>query len=170
MEYKTVYSKRKTVALHICPDGSVEVRCPRGVPRDFIDRFVNSHREWIELKQASRIKKQHAINDLDTEKLRAAAKLYIPERTEYFAKIMGVKHNGIKITSAKTRFGSCSAKNSLCFSLYLMSYPKEAIDYVIVHELSHVKEKNHSPAFYKVVASVMPDYKQRKALLKNGVL
>ena len=83
---------------------------------------------------------------------------------------MGVRYTGLKITAAKTRFGSCNSKNSICFSLYLMSYPENAIDYVIVHELAHIKEKNHSSAFYKVVESVLPDYKDRRKLLKNGVL
>ena len=85
----------------------------------------------------------------------------------HYAAIMGVVPTGIKITSAKTRFGSCSSKNSLCFSLYLMAYPDRAIDYVVVHELAHIRQKNHSPAFYAEVAKVMPDYKERVKLLKQ---
>ena len=79
---------------------------------------------------------------------------------------MGVSPAGLKITGARRRFGSCSGKNSLCFSLYLMRYPMEAIEYVVVHELAHILEKNHGPAFHAVVAEEMPDYKVRAALLK----
>ena len=85
----------------------------------------------------------------------------------HYAEWMGVTPTGVKITGAKTRFGSCSAKNSLCFSLYLMAYPDAAVDYVVVHELAHIRHKNHSPAFYAEVARVMPDYRERRKLLKG---
>ena len=80
---------------------------------------------------------------------------------------MGLTPTSVKITSAKTRFGSCSSKNALCFSLYLCLYPSEAIDYVVVHELAHIKHKNHSREFYDFVASVMPDYKEREKIVKG---
>ena len=103
------------------------------------------------------------------EKLRALAKEYIPKRVEYYSKVMGVTPAAVKINSAKTRFGSCSAKNSLNFSLYLMLYDKAAIDYVVVHELCHITVKNHSAEFYRLVEKYMPDYKLRKKLLKDGI-
>ena len=73
---------------------------------------------------------------------------------------------GITITGARKRFGSCSGKNRLSFSWRLMDYPPAAIDYVVVHELAHIRHHNHSPAFYELVASVLPDYKKRQALLR----
>ena len=85
----------------------------------------------------------------------------------HFAAILGVQPAGIRITSAKKRFGSCSGTDHLCFSWRLMLYPNEAVDYVVVHELAHIREKNHSPAFYNVVAAVLPDYKRRAALLRD---
>ena len=80
---------------------------------------------------------------------------------------LGVTPTGIKITSAKKRFGSCNGKNSICFSLYLMQYPQAAIDYVVVHELCHIRHHDHSPAFYRLVESVLPDYKERERLLRR---
>ena len=74
---------------------------------------------------------------------------------------------GIKITSARTRFGSCSGKNSICFSWRLMLYPPEAIDYVIVHELAHIRHHDHSPAFYALIEQYLPDWKARMKLLKS---
>ena len=79
---------------------------------------------------------------------------------------MGLKYNSVRINGAKTRFGSCSAKKNISYSYRLMAYPEEAIDYVVVHELAHLVEMNHSPRFYNVIARVLPDYKARKRLLK----
>ena len=73
---------------------------------------------------------------------------------------------GVKITTAQKRYGSCSGKNSLCFSCFLMRQPEAAIDLVVVHELCHIREKNHGPAFYALLARYLPDYKERKKLLK----
>ena len=80
---------------------------------------------------------------------------------------MGLKPTSVKITSAKGRFGSCSAKNGLCFSWRLMAYPERAVRYVVVHELAHIAHHNHSPAFYALVEKYMPDYKERQKLLKE---
>ena len=80
---------------------------------------------------------------------------------------MGVQPTGVKITAARTRFGSCSTKNSLCFSLRLMRYPDECVDYVVVHELAHIRHKNHSRAFYQEVARYLPDYAAREAKLRG---
>lgn len=101
------------------------------------------------------------------EALRRRAKAELPPRVAYYSQILGVTPTGIKITSAKKRFGSCNGKNSICFSLYLMQYPQAAIDYVVVHELCHIRHHDHSPAFYRLVESVLPDYKERERLLRR---
>ena len=80
---------------------------------------------------------------------------------------MQLTPSAVKINSAKTRFGSCSAKNSLNFSCRVMIYPPEIIDYVIVHELAHIKHHNHSRAFYALIAEFSPDYKERILFLKE---
>lgn len=170
MEYTLIYEKRKTVSLKVASDLSVVVKAPRGLSRAEIDRFVSAHKLWIEKAKARQEKRTEAENALTNERiaeLRACAAEIIPKRVAFYAKVMGVQPTGIKITSAKTRFGSCSGKNSLCFSWRLMLYPPEAVDYVVVHELAHIREKNHSPAFYAVVAAVLPDYKAREQLLKT---
>ena len=79
---------------------------------------------------------------------------------------MGLKYGRITITSAQKRFGSCNSNGNICFSYRLMLYPESAREYVIVHELAHLKEMNHSKAFYAIIASVLPDYKHRRKLLK----
>ena len=95
------------------------------------------------------------------------AKEILPPKVAHYAALLGVQPAGITVTSARTRFGSCSAKNSLSFSWRLMDYPEEAIDYVVVHELAHIRHHDHSRAFYDLIASVMPDHAKRRALLRK---
>jgi predicted metal-dependent hydrolase len=103
----------------------------------------------------------------EIESLRRRAKEILPKKVEYYSKLTGLSCTGVKITSAKTRFGSCNGKNSICFSYHLMRYPEEAIDYVVLHELAHTKHHDHSWRFWLLVGLYMPDYKQRRALLKG---
>jgi predicted metal-dependent hydrolase len=94
------------------------------------------------------------------------AKKYIYQKVGYFSKKMNVSPTGIRITSAKTRWGSCSGKNSVNFSWKIIMAEKETIDYVVVHELAHIKQHNHSPKFWKIVEDIIPDYKKQKEKLK----
>ena len=91
----------------------------------------------------------------------------LPGKVERFGRIMGVSPIGITITGAEKRFGSCSAKNRICFSWRLMAYPEEAIDYVVVHELAHIRHKDHSKRFYAFVEEVLPDWRERRRLLRE---
>ena len=86
---------------------------------------------------------------------------------QHYAKLMTLYPTGLKITSARTRFGSCSGKNSICFSWRLMDYPESAIDYVVVHELAHIAHKNHGPQFWALVERYLPDYRARRAMLRE---
>ncbi len=163
-----VYSKRKTICLQVKQDGKVRVLAPVGTSFDNIKNFVSKHRKWLDktLQRVAERAEKYDLEKSEIEKLRFIAKQYIPERVQYYSNVMNLYPTNIKITSAKTRFGSCNSKNTVCFSLFLMKYPKDAIDYVVVHELAHIKEKNHSARFYSIIESVMPDYKQRIKLLK----
>lgn len=170
MDYTLIRSSRRTMALEITRDGRLLVRAPQRAPQAVIDRFVASHTDWIAAnleKQRQRAQANPPLTEDEIAALRQKARDILPGRVAHYAGRMGVTPTGVKITGAKTRFGSCSAKNSLCFSLYLMAYPDAAIDYVVVHELAHIRHKNHSPAFYAEVAKVMPDYRERRKLLKG---
>lgn len=101
------------------------------------------------------------------ELLVAVAKRYIPERVAYWADIIGVTYGRISIRQQKTRWGSCSGEGNLNFNCLLMQMPKEIIDYVIVHELCHRKQMNHSKLFWAEVAKILPDYKERRKALKE---
>ncbi len=169
MDYELIRSKRKTMELSIDEDLKVIVRAPERLSQKKIDQFVEDHRAWIEKhqKQKEEWLKAHKVTPEKEEQWRKEAREYLPLRTAYYAGLMGLKPTGVKITSAKKRFGSCNSKNSICYSWRLMQYPSEAIDYVIVHELSHIVHKNHGREFYGLIARYLPDYKEREKLLKR---
>ena len=95
------------------------------------------------------------------------AKRTIVAKVDVFEKKMSVKPTNIKINSAKTRWGSCSAKKSINFSWRLIMADDDVIDYVVVHELAHIIELNHSARFWAVVENVLPDYRNQRAKLKK---
>lgn len=170
MDYEIIRSRRRTVALEVTREGKVLVRAPQRMTREEIDRFVTSHAGWLERAKARVAARQAAhppLTEGEIAALRQRAREVLPGKVAHYAAMMGVTPTSVKITSARTRFGSCSGKNGICFSLYLMQYPEAAIDYVVVHELSHIRHHDHSPAFYAEVARVMPDYKERMKLLKT---
>lgn len=168
-EYKIIKSHRKSIAIEVSREGEITVRAPLFCSRRRINTFLNQKQAWIE-KTVRKMKmnavQSEPISKDEIEKLREKAKELIPQRVEQIAALMSVGYNGVKITSATKRFGSCSAKNSLCFSLYLMQFEWELIDYVIVHELAHTVHHNHSASFYKLVEKYLPDYKARQRALK----
>ena len=171
-EYRIERSNRKTVQLKICPDGSLLIKAPLHFPADRIEAWVQQHTRWIDehrgmVERRAERENAYAQTEEQIEALYHAAAAVIPQRVEYFSGLMGVTPTGVKITSASKRFGSCSAKNSLCFSYRLMMYPPDAIDYVVVHELAHIRHHDHSPAFYAFVRSILPDYRSREAILKE---
>ena len=170
MEYELIRSDRKTIALEVTRDGRVVVRAPRRLPQKQIDRFVAQHSQWLDnarSRQKARMDAHPEPDDAEIHRLKTLAKELLPKKVAAFSKIMGLSPAGITITGARTRFGSCSPKNQLCFSWRLMQYPEEAIEYVVVHELAHMVHRNHGPEFHALVAQILPDHKQRRALLKE---
>lgn len=169
-EYILKRSKRKTLAVEVTRAGEVIVRAPLRMPEREILRFLREQRQWVEAHitlQKQREAAHPTPNAEEEARLKALAKETIPPRVAHYGNIMGLIPTSVKITSAKTRFGSCSVKNRLCFSWRLMQYPPEAVDYVVVHELAHIVHKNHGNAFYALIRSVLPDYPARRALLRK---
>ena len=170
IRYELRRSDRKTLSLEITEDLCILVRAPRRLSARVIDDFVLRHEDWIEQKYRLQEERRetHKEPTADEEAaLRRSAKAVLPERVRVFGRLMGLSPSGVKITSARKRFGSCSASGSICFSWRLMMYPPACIDYVVVHELSHLRHRNHGRAFYDLIASVLPDYKTRRELLKQ---
>ena len=168
MEYRVVYSVRKSISIGVDESG-VFVRAPLNTDKERIEKLLVKYSAWIEKNLALMEKKRELHRERKPEEvaaLKKEAKVYLAEKTEYYANIMGFKYGRITITSAKKRFGSCSSKGNICYSYRLMLYPEAAREYVVVHELAHLVEMNHSKKFYDVIAGVLPDYKHRKRLLK----
>lgn len=169
-EYTLIRSSRRTLALEITAALQVVVRAPQHMSAQRIERFVREHEEWIAAHMAIQQRRQAAaaarqVTPEQEAALRRQAAEVIPARVAHYGALMGLTPTGIRITSARKRFGSCSSKNSLCFSWRLMQYPPEAIDYVVVHELAHIRHHDHSRAFYALIEQYMPDHRARQRLL-----
>lgn len=109
----------------------------------------------------------HEIHQILMEWYLEEAKKELAERLTYYAKIMSLTPAKLTLRDAKTRWGSCSSKGNIMLNWRLILTPPDVIDYVIVHELCHLKEMNHSKAFWELVEEVIPDYKIRRKWLKE---
>ena len=171
--YRLIRSRRKTLGMEI-RDGQVIVRAPLRCSKQEIDRFILSHRKWLEThlaKAQAAQKKAGELGRLSDEEIRELAQKamqVIPERVRYYAPLIGVDYGRITIRCQKTRWGSCSSKGNLNFNCLLMLTPPEVMDSVVVHELCHRKEMNHSPVFYKEVLRVFPEYHRWNRWLKQN--
>ncbi len=173
--YDIIYSSRKTLAIQITSDGKVRVRAPKRCPKSMIDSFLYEKQNWIlkHLKQAEVRREQAAakpeLSARDRKRYIELARDIFTRKTSYYAQILGVSYGRISIREQKTRWGSCSSEGNLNYNWRLIFAPEDVLDYVVVHELAHRKEMNHSKAFYAVVASALPDYKKPQDWLrKNG--
>ena len=172
--FDLIRSDRSTCQIQIKADGRIVVRAPRRMSDRDIDRFVCEKEKWIErslekIRQArERAESCERLTFEEIDRLADKALEYIPERVRYFAPLVGVDYGRITVRNQKTRWGSCSGKGNLNFNCLLMLTPAEVIDYVVVHELCHLKEMNHSPKFWAEVERVLPDYKQSRLWLKRN--
>lgn len=169
-EYRVLRSNRNTLSLEITQDLSVLVRAPHQVSQSQIHSFVARHQDWIAAHR-ERCRQWQERHPEPTEEERRRyierAKEILPPKVAYYGEQMGLTPTGLTITDARKRFGSCSGKNRISFAWRLMAYSEEAIDYVVVHELAHIRHKNHGAEFYALIASVLPDYKERIKLLRK---
>lgn len=168
--YEVIRSSRRTAAIEVSRSLTVTVRAPYLMSDAKIAEFVEKCEPWI--KRTLEKQRQRAENDLpspdsaEIDTLKIKAKEILPKKLKYYSELTGLYPASVKVTGARTRFGSCSGKNAVCFSYLLMRYPDEAVDYVVLHELCHIKHHNHSKHFWALVEKYMPDYKQRQSLLK----
>ena len=168
--YELIRSDRKTIAIQIKDGGRVVVRAPRRTPVAEIQKFVDAKKAWIET-HVRVMRQRQAAEAFSQEELRRLADAAVKDlapRAARFAAAMGVSYNRITIRAQKSRWGSCSAKGNLNFNCLLMLCPEDVRDYVVVHELCHLKELNHSARFWKEVAAVLPDYAPRRSWLKEN--
>ena len=168
--YELIRSRRKTLALEITRACRVVVRAPLSLPQERIDRFVREHEVWIAEKLEQMQERAAHLPPPTPEEiaaLKVQAAAIIPPIVDRWSRKMGLSPTGVKITTARKRYGSCSGKNSLCFSCFLARCPEEAIEMVVVHELCHIWEKNHGPRFYAQMDRWLPDWRARQKLLST---
>lgn len=172
ISYEIIRSRRRTLALQVTREGRVVVRAPLRYPAGRIETFVRQHEDWLQRKVTEQKEHKSALLLPAPEEeyaYREQARRVLTEKTAYYAKLMGVTYGRISIRGQKTRWGSCSAKGNLNYNWKLMLCPEEVQDYVVVHELAHRREMNHSKAFYRIVEEILPDYRERMRWLKDHV-
>ena len=191
MDIEITKSWRKSMSMRFDRQGILQVRVPKLTPQRSIDAFISKHQSWIDTySQKIQEQKQDKKYYLFGEELqpsiqlsptrergqstiqleifyKSKAKSYIPDRCRELATLHGFSYNKLRITSAMTRWGSCSSKKNLNFSYRLIMTPKETIDYVIIHELCHLRQMNHGPRFWKEVEAIMPEYKDHEKHLRD---
>jgi len=166
-------SKRaKRVRLAVYCDGSVVVTSPFGVRQSVVDKFVADKKQWI-------IDKINFFKSVDSKAIRTfshndylkhkdVALELVKERVEFFNKTYQYSFNKISVKNQKTRWGSCSKKRNLNFNYKVLFLPEHLRDYIIVHEICHLKELNHSQKFWSLVGEVFPNYSEvRRELRKH---
>lgn len=180
MPQKNIYhcnlirSKRRTLSISVERDGIITIRAPRGLSQRRIDNFLKEKKKWItkrveeaKEKQEKAKQLQSKLINVDIKKYREKARSHIRNRLEIFTKNFNLSYNKLRINGAKTRWGSCSPTNNLNFNWKIILAPTNIIDYLIVHELAHTKEKNHQKPFWNLVEKMDPNYKENRKWLKK---
>lgn len=156
--------------MQIKEDGRLVLRIPDGMTTRNAMDFAEGHKDWLirhyrkaAVNQQSR--QTYSREDIDNYKKKLGPVL--EHRVAYYAQVMGVSYNRVTIRAQKTRWGSCSARGNLNFNWKLILMPLEVLDYVVVHELAHRIEMNHSDRFWVQVEKILPDYQERRRRLKE---
>ena len=163
-------SNRKTLAIQITRDIELQIKAPLRTSEREIYRFLQQKRFWI-YKQTKRemasAENRVGRSEEEIAHLREQARTVLTRKSDEYAKRLGVSYQKIRIGNQRTRWGSCSSKGTISYNWRLILMPEEIMDYVVVHELCHLLEMNHSPRFWRLVAEVLPDYAKRRTWLKQ---
>ena len=173
MEIEVIRSNRKTIGVQITADKLI-IKAPDKATNEDINMFllknknrIDSYLREIQLKKEIQ-SKYHKLTSDEVHTLAEKASVIIPQRVAYYAPLIGVDYGKITIRNQKSKWGSCSSKGNLNFNCLLMLTPQEVIDSIVVHELCHRKEMNHSDKFYTEVLRVFPDYWKWDSWLKDN--
>lgn len=169
---RLIRARRKTLSIRITQEGDLEIRAPLGMPKGEIEAFLKEKAQWIETHRAKVLAEyaQGQEAPLGEEEILTLAEQMrqgLPEKLNRHAASMGVTFGRVTIRCQQTRWGSCSSRGNLNFNCLLMLAPEEVLDYVVVHELAHRKQMNHSALFWQEVARECPDYKKSLRWLKD---
>jgi predicted metal-dependent hydrolase len=172
MEYQLTRSRRRTISIRVTKDAALDVRAPMRTPVREIERFLRSKQKWIDrhmqaARAAAESRANFSVDPAVVKQLQEKAKLVLNERTEYYAKQMGVRPSSVRVGSAKSRWGSCSSAGRINYTWYIILGDDALIDYLVVHELAHLKHLNHSKQFWDTVSLYIPDAKDRRKRLRQ---
>ena len=173
IQIQVLRSSRKTIAMRITGPNAVEIRAPRTMSQAQIDGFIQQHQAWLDKhmgivnQREQEIAQLPPLTEMEIRALAEQALAKIPARVRYFAGLLHVTYGRITIRNQKSKWGSCSSQGNLNFNCLLMLCPPEVLDYVVVHELCHRREMNHSPRFWAEVERIDPDYKAHRQWLKD---
>jgi predicted metal-dependent hydrolase len=165
---KSARAKRMRIAVYC--DGDVVVTVPKNFDLGLMDKFLAEKKDWILKKVreflSSPLRFIKRRSKSDYKKYENEAMALVVKRINYLNQNLNLKYNKINIKDQKTRWGSCSKKGNLNFNYKILFLSAEIRDYIIVHELCHLKEFNHSKIFWNLVRSVIPDYLEIRNSLK----
>lgn len=173
LECRIIPGNRRSISIRITQEKQILVRVPEWLSFRQLEAFLLEKKDWILKTWQSipdpptyTIREQNQLAAME-KRYKKAAREYIPARVAYFHRFTGGSYDKITIRDQKTRWGSCSSNGTLSFNYRLMLAPPRILDYVVVHELCHLKHMDHSPAFWQSVEAVLPDYSERKQWLKE---
>ena len=165
------YKRSKHVRVGVRGDGTVQVSAPYRVSKVFIDAFVRKHEKWLRQQlEKLALRRESPLGTWSREAYlehKEAARKIAHERAAHFAKAYGVSYGRIAIRNQHSRWGSCSAEGNLNFNYKIALLPQHLTDYIIVHELCHLLELNHSPRFWALVAQTIPDHQAHRRELQQ---
>ncbi len=169
---RLIRARRKTLSIRITQEGNLEIRAPLGMPKGEIEAFLKEKAQWIETHRAKVLAEytqgqEAPLGEEEILTLAEQMRQRLPEKLNRHAASMGVTFGRVTIRCQQTRWGSCSSRGNLNFNCLLMLAPEEVLDYVVVHELAHRKQMNHSALFWQEVARECPDYKKSLRWLKD---
>lgn len=171
--YSIKYSNRKTLALTVDDDNNIKVRAPYRTSGGEIRRFVIGNRDWIEKRTLDNKKRSKVLISFlsqghNLEKRKEHAFEVISSKVEKLAKTIDVRYKKFRLSNARKRWGSCSTKGTVSINWKLVFAPKEVLEYVVIHELIHLKHMNHSKDFWRELERHVPKHKEKRAWLKKN--
>ena len=170
---RVIRSRRRTLSLEITPRGEVLVRAPLRTSEAVIRRFVEGKQGWIETHLAlvrermAAADAQERFTEAERNALRERARPVFEARVNHFASLLGMSRGKITIRTQRSRWGSCSANGNISINVDVVCFEQECIDYVVIHELCHLKHMDHSADFWALVATCCPEYKRLRERMKH---
>lgn len=164
MNYTLLRAHKRTLSLQVTPSGDLIARAPLLMPKFLIDKFVKQKSLWI-TKRLDELKRPQPsrVEYFSQEELKA----FITTQLKKYSRLMQLSPAGIRFTQVRSYWGTCAPSGLLSFNLALRFSPPQAVTYVVVHELAHLKWRGHGQRFWALVTKTYPETKSMRALLRQ---